>query len=413
MSDPSQSVLIVGAGAFGLSTALFLARRAVMVLPRTSTRSSGRDMVTARCELYVKARVDVIRYEQLALKALPIWLEWTKTVHDASPADLPDGLTPEDDLLDLCGCMRLCEGEKETEYHRVNVESVTGGGRRERIFLLKDEADYKRALEEDETEPYLHRATKMQRFGQLLNGNIHGFLDMDSGYTRADKVGVKFVLDEVAGKFDSFVRSGQTVLGVKTKDGVEHLADKTIVACGGWTESIVPEVKGLLETTGGSVAFVDIPEDRPDLRKRFGPEEFCVWQLQLGEGKVGTKWALTERLEWEDSIKFGYRAVKYTNYEPHPVTGHETPLNNVPKTALEAIKDNLRQVYPELAEIGITGAKHFANSLEKKPDQFTQYWRWRSAKPGERANGLEEGEDGPRVLRKVELATEADWKFDI
>lgn len=51
------------------------------------------------------------------------------------------------------------------------------------------------------------------------------------------------------------------------------------------------------------------------------------------------------------------------------------------------------------------------NQLEKIPDEFTDLWKWRSAVPGGMANGLEEGEAGPRVLSKVKLATEADWKF--
>ena len=52
------------------------------------------------------------------------------------------------------------------------------------------------------------------------------------------------------------------------------------------------------------------------------------------------------------------------------------------------------------------------NQLEKTTDEFTEYWKWRSAKPGASANGLEEGEAGPRVLSKVEMATQEDWKFD-
>ena len=94
------------------------------------------------------------------------------------------------------------------------------------------------------------------------------------------QAGVKFLLGD-KGAFGEFIKSGSKVLGVRTKDGVEHRADKTIVAAGGWTASIVPEVSSLLETTGGSLAFIDIPPHRKDLLKRFGPEEFCGWSLKL------------------------------------------------------------------------------------------------------------------------------------
>ena len=95
------------------------------------------------------------------------------------------------------------------------------------------------------------------------------------------QAGVRFILDEKAGRFERYIKNGQSILGVITSDGREHRADKTIVACGAWTASVVPEARSLLETTGGSLCFVDIPSSRSDLLKRFGPEEFCGWSLKL------------------------------------------------------------------------------------------------------------------------------------
>jgi sarcosine oxidase/L-pipecolate oxidase len=49
------------------------------------------------------------------------------------------------------------------------------------------------------------------------------------------QAGVNFILHPVQGCFDGFIESGcvlnQRVLGVLTKDRVEHRADKVIVAC--------------------------------------------------------------------------------------------------------------------------------------------------------------------------------------
>lgn len=95
------------------------------------------------------------------------------------------------------------------------------------------------------------------------------------------KAGVKFILGEQRGYFDHFVKKGAAVVGVVTKDGIEHPADKVVVAAGGWTASVVPEVSSLLETTGGSLAFIDIPKNRPDLLEKFGPSRFCGWSLKL------------------------------------------------------------------------------------------------------------------------------------
>jgi hypothetical protein len=57
-----------------------------------------------------------------------------------------------------------------------------------------DEADLQRARAadtladaDDEVED-MHWSDKLSRFNGLMEGDIHGFLDMDAGFTRADKV---------------------------------------------------------------------------------------------------------------------------------------------------------------------------------------------------------------------------------
>jgi sarcosine oxidase/L-pipecolate oxidase len=81
--------------------------------------------------------------------------------------------------------------------------------------------------------------------------------------------GVQFVLGPEVGKLDHLIieqtADGKQVKGVKTADGKEHLADVTVIACGGWTPGVVPEVDGILETTAGSVITIQLPQDRQDL----------------------------------------------------------------------------------------------------------------------------------------------------
>ena len=50
---------------------------------------------------------------------------------------------------------------------------------------------------------------------------------------------------------------------------------------------------------------------------------------------------------------------------------------------------------------------------EAAPTVYRDMWRWRDsvARGEERRNGLEEGEDGPRVLGKQRMAGEEDWTF--
>ena len=75
-------------------------------------------------------------YEQLAYKALPVWQEWTKAVHESKPEDLPAGLTPEDSLLVQCGVMRLGEGKEMGDYYKDSLSTIVQQGLRDRVYVL-------------------------------------------------------------------------------------------------------------------------------------------------------------------------------------------------------------------------------------------------------------------------------------
>ncbi|EOO03944.1 putative sarcosine oxidase protein [Phaeoacremonium minimum UCRPA7] len=122
---------------------------------------------------------------------------------------------------------------------------------------------------------------------KFANGDTNGFLDTAAGITLADKActyarhlceqeGVKFVLGEPRGKLQDLIRiengTNKKVTGIKTCDGLVHQADLVIVACGPWTSAVIPEAHKTVEATMGTVMFIDIPEERKDLRKKFHPD---------------------------------------------------------------------------------------------------------------------------------------------
>lgn len=49
--------------------------------------------------------------------------------------------------------------------------------------------------------------------------------------------------------------------------------------------------------------------------------------------------------------------------------------------------------------------------IEGEKNVYGKMWQWREAQVGTKSNGLEEGPSGPRVLSKLEMATEKDWLF--
>lgn len=120
-----------------------------------------------------------------------------------------------------------------------------------------------------------------------LRGNS-ALLDTQSGFVYADKacryalhkaesLGVQFVFGEPTGKFLSFLENTDSqVTGVRTADGAVHTAELTIMACGGWTPSLLPQLDNLCETTAGSVAIFQLPPEKT-LWDRFAPENFPTW----------------------------------------------------------------------------------------------------------------------------------------
>lgn len=57
-----------------------------------------------------------------------------------------------------------------------------------------------------------------------------------------------------------------------------------VIVAGGWTASILPEAAQSVETTAGTVMFIDIPKERKDLWDRFHPDNYPVWSFRSGEG---------------------------------------------------------------------------------------------------------------------------------
>lgn len=48
--------------------------------------------------------------------------------------------------------------------------------------------------------------------------------------------------------------------------------------------------------------------------------------------------------------------------------------------------------------------QYVKNQLERVPDRFTPLWKWRTVEEGKQCNGLEEGEEGPREMKKLRMA---------
>ncbi|KAM0324311.1 hypothetical protein ACHAQA_008088 [Verticillium albo-atrum] len=487
MVTANSKIHIIGGGVFGLSTALWLARggyRDVTIFDRCPfdknfyNPSDGCDGASADLnKVFRMAYGEKLMYQDLAIEARDIWLSWNKRIASSSQSELPKGLSPEDTLLLECGNYFIGGGPELTPFYQESLQAMERTApemRRMQFVKASGSADDEERLRKISTK----WVEKLHVVDKINGGDTNGFLDIKGGVTIADKacvyarflcvkLGVKFILGDPEGTFSSMITESngteKRVIGLRTADGRRHFADLVIVAAGGWTASILPEAARTVETTAGSVMFMDIPKHRTDLWERFHPDNYPVWSFRSGEGNdyyQGNSFPITK----EGRLKFGFRGRKFTNFEDHPsepslrVSTPRTkytkkPINTVPLYALSRVKAVLAEALPELAEFDFSDSRlcwytdsidndyvidyvpgyskslfictggsghgfkflpilgrHVKNQLEGMPDQFTSIWKWRTVQDGQVSNGLEEGENGPREMSNVELAHPRDFE---
>ncbi|KAJ3456574.1 hypothetical protein MRS44_016597 [Fusarium solani] len=440
MLSHDSEILIVGGGVFGLSSALWLARggyRNITIFDRCAFDKNGYDP-SRGCDgasadinkVFRMAYAERTDYQDLAIEARDFWLSWNKAITEANVSDLPEGLTPEDKLFYICGSYFLAEGPELRDYYADSLKTM------------------------EKTAPEFRRM-------QFVKACIYAkFL--------CEQVGVKFVLGDPKGKLSSLIVENdglnKRVAGIKTCDGLRHFGDLVIVAAGSWTASIIPEAHQTVEATAGTVMFIDIPKHRQDLWKKFHPDNYPVWSYRRGEGEdyyQGGGFPISK----EGRLKFGFRGRKFTNFQAHPTQPDlristprtkytEKRINTVPLYGLSRMKEVIAQAFPELTEFGFTDSrlcwytdsidndyvidyvpgysdslfictggsghgfkflpvlgKHVKNQIERVPDQFTPVWKWRVVQQGKPNNGLSEGEDGPREMSKLKMASAQDFKM--
>ncbi|CAJ2504666.1 Uu.00g120600.m01.CDS01 [Anthostomella pinea] len=475
--QPSSKITIVGSGVFGISTALWLARSGyhdVTVLDMQATAStaydpsSGIDSASADLNKIIRFSYDSeVEYQRLATEAAEMWNEWNRDIA-ASPEDgLPERLRGGDRRLWWnAGLLRISCKSEFSDFELRTLENMESEGIRDFQFKSNDEQDLQRAKERG----WAHKLDPCRRQERL--GVHKAVLDSTAGFVYAYKscawaqhlavkAGVKMVLGPERGKVTG-VSSRDNHPVVSTADGCEHVVDLVVVAGGGWTPSLVPEVRDLLETTAGSVVTVQLPKDRNDLWDKFAPENFPVVTWGMKQDKEVYSFPRDEN----GVIKIGWRKTKWTNFDEVkgrrisvPKTAHVTEQKEtrIPKPALDGIKEYISEILPELVPLGISSTKlcWYTDSIDnsfvidfvpgrpgiavcsggsghgfkflpilmrevvkilegKSQDTvYGQMWKWRSSTSPTR-NGLEQAGgrgDGPSVLSKQVMASEADWKF--
>ncbi|KAJ4253810.1 hypothetical protein NW762_010205 [Fusarium torreyae] len=461
LSSKSSPIVIVGAGVFGLSTAIHLAERGytnVKVLDKQPYHESeysynkGCDAASADINKIIRAAYGAeIWYQNLALDAISKWKKWNEELKAGKVT--PPGLSSQDALFVNNSTLTITSDSSLSKFDRDTIQNMTKVGLQDTQIDLSEPSDVERA--------------KAQGFGFAVDAiDLKGhaaLLDTQSGFAYADKacrfaltkaqtLGVQFVFGESRGKFVGLLENADSqVLGVRTADGVSHPAELTIMACGGWTPSLVTQLDDLCETTAGSVAIFQLPPDKA-LWDRFAPENFPTWSYDIRHGKYGGTYGFAR--DSYGVVKMGYRGTKFTNPQTQPdgkirsvpkTRWTEESIRQIPVVGARVFKGFVQDFLPELKECEMstrlcwytdsydnhfvidfvpntkglmvaTGGsghgfkflpnlgEHVVDRIEGRRNEYLDLWKWRNLEAGAKPfNSLMEGVGSERSLQHQPL----------
>ncbi|KAJ5996830.1 hypothetical protein N7499_006856 [Penicillium canescens] len=483
--NKQDPIVIVGAGVFGLSTAVHLCRRGyidVTVLDKQPYDESlysylkGADAASADINKIVRSAYgSQTEYQDLSSEAIPEWHAWNAELRAGTL--VPPGMSTKDAVFVPNGSISLSTSNDLPPWELACIEGMENSGHKftQLATTITSHRDIavRRGLE-----------SFMDPFQRERRGKHNtGVLDSTGGMAVADKacrfalykargLGVKFIFGEHAGCMKELCYQDLKVVGVKTRDEKIHMAAMTILACGGWTPVLLPELDGLCEATAGSVMLFKIPEGSP-LWDRLGADKFPTWMWNMRNGAEGGLYGFPrDENGW---FKVGYRGTKYTNplrqsdgkERSTPVTRWSTAekdgsvsagsnFTSFPQQAHEVLSGFLNEYLPELSEEGIdisltrvcwytdTFDNHYV--VDRVPNKeglmvatggsghafkflpnignwvvdimeqtgmdrpAVKAWRWRSVGPEQPVNTLMEGCSGPRALQNIGLLQEVSLR---
>jgi sarcosine oxidase / L-pipecolate oxidase len=245
-------VVIVGAGVFGVSSALALRSRDVDVTlldpgPIPNPEAASNDISKI-------VRMDYgadISYTELMERALPVWAEWN--ARWGVPLYHPDGFL----LLSRSPLARATfEGE--------SYATLTSRGH---------------ALER------LDEGAIARRWPAWIGGRyVDGYFNPAAGWVESGRVVSRMFGDAVAAGvhvrtgegFSRLIETGARVSGVVTRSGERIAADVVIVAAGAWTPVLLPHLARAMWPVAQPVFHLKPPDPQ-----RWRPPRFTVWAADI------------------------------------------------------------------------------------------------------------------------------------
>ncbi len=316
MTDRERTVLIIGAGVFGLSGALALAERGYEVTvvnsgPVPHPSAASNDVSRMVRMDYGSDRL----YSRLAAEAIKGWHRWN--------ARWGREVYHQDGLL-LLSSQTLEQGGYEGESYET---------------LTREGWPVQR----------LSSSSLARRFpGWNSDYYIDGYFNPRGGWAEAAAV-ISLLAAEVEARgvsittgfaVSSVLRDGGRVVGLAAADGSEVRADRVVAAAGVWTPALLPELDGFLRLSGQPILYFKPTDPEP-----FGAAHFPPWGVDLAlSGWYGFP------ANREGIVKIGNHG---RGYQVSPDAPRVLPNKNDGERCREFLSHSL----PELADAPLSASK--------------------------------------------------------
>ena len=248
----SSSVVVIGAGVFGLTTACELRRRRWTVTVLDSGRVPRQEAASTDVSKIIRMDygADAL-YTTMAESALARWDEWN--ARWSPPLYHQDGFV-------LLASEPMRPGGYEFESYRLLEER---GHPVTRLADLDRSVAIPAWSEERYPDGYFNPRAGWAESGRV----VEKLLD------EARDLGARIAEDTPVARL---IEAGGRVRGVQTARGDDHRADVTILATGAWTPALLPHLADVMWTTAQPVIHVDAgPDDR------WRAPAFPVWAADI------------------------------------------------------------------------------------------------------------------------------------
>eukprot|EP00123_Amoebidium_parasiticum_P015844 comp23173_c0_seq1/m.37527 comp23173_c0_seq1/g.37527 ORF comp23173_c0_seq1/g.37527 comp23173_c0_seq1/m.37527 type:complete len:545 (-) comp23173_c0_seq1:446-2080(-) len=304
-SNPSttpSSVIVVGGGVFGLSTALSLCKRGVQVSVFDRSKVPAPDAASTDITKIIRLDYGSHKdHEAMCLAAMRKWRKCNVKVDESERDPIFNETAPQ--ILHETGVVYLSKKSLDKpSYEAEGYES-----QRELSNANKDVKQMIRLREETNNTTARHVVNDWAVGGDLY---ADGYLNPNGGWGAsglavehlakvAREWGIK-IYEEEAGGFAEFIERDGAVTGIITTDGTHHTADLVVVAAGAWTPYILgppfsdsvhasgqPVVHFLVKAPTSLANDMNLPPGIADgsLAREFGTEagRLPTWAAAISE----------------------------------------------------------------------------------------------------------------------------------